>query len=335
MRTSPLVVTQSHDLAEARSVLEGVLIADRADIPAVVQRRTLAATVPASLPQKRIQVPDWFDQVRADAEEHRLVAQQRLDERNAERAAAREQVALARRELPGAEAAHEPFAEQVDAAGRIVNQAQSALRDAQAGLRRAGRIHRRSARRDVEAASDVLAVATDRLTRAEELATPTRRRVNELRNVIDDHHRMDWTRKMFDDFNDLEGVAYDAGRLCHALDQWKHWANGRNLDNAALAEIAATLSDHDDRPGISQLAAPLAQWARRRGLELRTADANDADSVVHGHRNRLLRARQLRLAKPVIMRWVDRAPRPHSSHDMWVSSRPVGCLAGGSIVGGS
>jgi hypothetical protein len=263
-----LVVTKSHDLAEARSVLEGVLLADRADIPAVVQRRTLAATVPASLPQKRIQVPAWFDQVRADAEEHRLVAQQRLDERNAERAAAREQVALARRELPGAEAAHEPFAERVDAAGRIVNQAQSALRDAQAGLRRAGRIHRRSARRDVEAASDVLAVATDRLTRAEELATPTRRRVNELRNVIDDHQRMDSTRRMFDDFNDLEGVAHDAGRLCDALDQWKHWANGRNLDNAALVETAATLRDHDDRPGISQLAAPLAQWARRRGLEL-------------------------------------------------------------------
>ncbi len=104
-----LVVTQSHDLAEARSVLEGVLIADRADIPAVVQRRTLAATVPASVPQRRVQVPEWFDQVRADAEESRRVAQQRLDERNTERAAAREQVALARRELPAAEGAHEPL----------------------------------------------------------------------------------------------------------------------------------------------------------------------------------------------------------------------------------
>ena len=28
------------------------------------------------------------------------------------------------------------------------------------------------------------------------------------------------------------------------------------------------VGDHDDRPGISQLAAPLAQWAQRRGLEL-------------------------------------------------------------------
>ncbi len=248
--------------------VEGVLLADRADIPAVAQRRTLAATVPASVPQRPVQVPGWFDQVRDDAEESLRDAEQRLDERNNERAAAREQVAMAGRELPAAEAAHDPFAAQVATAERIVNEAQSALREAEDELRHAGRIHRRAARRDVDAASDVLAVATDRLDQAEELAAPTRHRVNELRNVIEDHHRMDSTRRMFDQFNDLEGVAHDAGRLCHALDQWRHWASGRNLDHTALAEIAATLRDHDDRPGISQLAALLAQWAQRRGLEL-------------------------------------------------------------------
>ena len=85
---------------------------------------------------------------------------------------------------------------------------------------------------------------------------------------IDDHHRMDSTRRMFDQFNDLEGDAHDAGRLCHALDQWKHWADGRNVSDTVLVEVAATLGDHDGRPGISQLAAPLSQWAQRRGLEL-------------------------------------------------------------------
>ena len=164
-----------------------------------------------------------------------------------------------------------PFAEQVATAERIVNQAQSEVRKAQDELRRAGRVHRRSARRDVETAGDVLAFASDRLNRAEELATPTRRRVNELHNLIDDHRRMDSTRRMFDQFNDLEGVAHAAGRLCRALDQWKHWANGRNVSDNVLVEIAATLGDHDDRPGISQLAAPLAQWAQRRGLELQPA----------------------------------------------------------------
>ena len=145
-------------------------------------------------------------------------------------------------------------------------------------------------------AGDVLAVATDRLTRAEELAAPTRRRVNELHNVIDDHHRMDSTRRMFDQFNDLEGVAYDAGRLCHALDQWKHWANGRNLDNAALAEIAATLA-RPRRPARHQ---PTRRTTRSVGAATRTrtptADATDTNSVVDRHRNRLLKARQLRPA---------------------------------------
>jgi hypothetical protein len=249
-------------------VLEAVLFSDRADIPATVQRRNLAATVPASVPQRRVRIPEWFDQIRADAEERRLVAQQRLDERNTERVAARERVALARQELPTAQEDHAPFAEQVATAERIVNQARWELHRAEGELRRAGRIHRRSARRDVETAGDVLAVATDRLNRAEELAAPTQRRVNQLYNLIDDHRRMDSTRRMFDKFNDLEGVAHAAGCLCHALDQWKHWANGRNLDNTALAEIAATFGDHDDRPGVSELAAPLTQWAQRRGLEL-------------------------------------------------------------------
>ena len=163
-------------------------------------------------------------------------------------------------------------------------------------LRRARRIHRRTARRDVETAGDVLAVATDRLSRAEELAAPTRRRVNQLRDVIDDHHRMDSTRRMFDHFNDLEGVARDAGRLCHALDQWKHWANGRNVSDTVLVEIAATLGDYDDRPGISQLAAPLAQWAQRRGLELQPPTQLTPTRSVDGHRDRLLSARQRRSA---------------------------------------
>jgi hypothetical protein len=223
------------------------------------------------VPQRRVRVPDWFDQVRDEAEEGWRVAQQRLDERNTERVAARQRVALARQELPAAQEAHAPFAEQVATAERIVHQARWELHRVEGELRRTGRVQRRSARRDVETAGDVLAVATDRLTRAEELAAPTRRRVNELHNVIDDHRRMDSTRRMFDQFNDLDGVAHHAGRLCRALDQWKHWANGRNLDNTALAEIAATFADHDDRPGINQLATPLTQWAQRQGLQLQPA----------------------------------------------------------------
>ena len=263
-----LVVTHTHDPGEARRVLETVLFSDRADIPATVQRRTLAATVPTTAPQQRIQIPEWFDQVRADAEQTWRVAQQRLDERNTERAVTQQRVAAARDELPAAEAAHAPFAAQVAAAGRIVNEAQSELRRADDHLRRSGRIHRRTARRHVEAATDVLAVATDRLTRAEEHAAPTRRRVNELQDTLNGHRQVDSTRRLFDRWDDLDRNAHRANDLCRALDKWEHWAHGHKLDHTALANLAHTLRLHPDQPGTSQLAAPLAQWARRRGLEL-------------------------------------------------------------------
>ena len=47
------VITESDDIAEARDVLEAVLAADRADIPATTQRRTLAQSTPPATPAHR------------------------------------------------------------------------------------------------------------------------------------------------------------------------------------------------------------------------------------------------------------------------------------------
>ena len=62
------VITESNDVAEARDVLESILAIDRADIPAVTQRRNLAAHHPpaptppssTSCQPGRCQIPDWF-----------------------------------------------------------------------------------------------------------------------------------------------------------------------------------------------------------------------------------------------------------------------------------
>ena len=159
-----LVVTDTPDLAEAISILEAAIAIDRADIPATTHRRLLAETAPRSGPQPRVQIPDWFDEFRATAEEQRRAAQHALDERNAERAADERRVAEASRDLPAAEAAHAPFNERVVAAKGAVSESQSALWNAEFELRKSGRLHRRSARSDVEAATDVLAAANDRLT---------------------------------------------------------------------------------------------------------------------------------------------------------------------------
>ena len=263
-----LVVTDTPDLAEAISILEAAIAIDRADIPATTHRRALAESVVTSGSRPRVQIPVWFDELRAMAEENRRVAQQALDERNAKRAADERHVAEARRDLPVAEAAHAPFNEKVVAAKRAVSESQSALWKAEFELRKSGRVHRRSARREVESATDVLAAANDRLTRAEELASPTRAPLDDLRKIIDDYRQFDSTRRILARLDNFDRTVERASDLCQTLDGWKDWANGRDVRSAELAEIASALEDHDELPGTDQLGESLARWADSQGVEI-------------------------------------------------------------------
>lgn len=263
-----LVVTDKPEIAEAISILEAAIAIDRADLPATTHRRLLAEAVLRSGPQPRVQIPEWFDELRATAEEKRRAAQHELDERNAERAAEEGRVAAARRELPAAEAAHAPFKEKVVAAKSVVSEWQSALWNAESELRKSGRVHRRSARREVEAATDVLAAANDRLTRAEELAAPTRVPLDGLHKIIDDHRQFDSTRRILDRWDNLDGAAGRDGDLCQVLDQWKDWADGRNVSPSVLVEMVATFEEHQDLPGTDQLGESLTRWADAQGVEL-------------------------------------------------------------------
>ena len=254
-----LVVTETPDIAEAISILEAAIAIDRADIPATTHRRLLAETVPRSGPRPRVQIPEWFDELRATAEEKRRAAQHALDERNAERAADERRVAEASRGLPAAEAAHAPFSEKVVAAKHVVSESQSALWKAEFELRKSGRVHRRSARRDVEAATDVLAAANDRLTRAEELAAPTRAPLDDLRTIIDDHRQFDSTRRILDEWEDLDGVAVRANELCQALDQWKDWADGTDLTQHQLTWVVRLFAACTQTQEIAVLSRTFAQ----------------------------------------------------------------------------
>ena len=63
------VVTDSDDVAEARDTLERILAYDRADIPAVTQRRTLAEQQPHQphpMRTTRCEMPAWFEPLRAE-----------------------------------------------------------------------------------------------------------------------------------------------------------------------------------------------------------------------------------------------------------------------------
>jgi len=269
-----LVVTDTPELTEAISILEAAIAIDRADIPATTHRRLLAEAGPRTRPRPRVQIPEWFDELRATAEEQRRAAKQALDERNAEQVADERRVAEASRDLPAAEAAHAPFKEKVDAAKRVVDESQSALWNAEFELRKSGRVHRRSARRDAEAATDVLAAANDGLARAEELAAPTRAPLDHLRKIIDDHRQFDSTRRILDEWEDLDGVAIRASGLCQALDQWKDWADGQNASTSELVGVATALASNPEVPGCEQLGDVLLRWSEANELDIRRTEAS-------------------------------------------------------------
>ena len=262
------LVADTDDLAQAISVLEAAIAVDRADIPATLQRRTLAAAVPRSSTRPRVQIPDWFDDLRGDADELARSARRKVVERDEERAAQKQRYVNACRDLPAAQAAHAPFQARVVDAEQVVTEARSNLWAAERDLRNAGKLGRRSARRNVEAANDVLAVAAERLAGCEQAAEPTRRPLSELRDIVDHHDRIHSTREMLDDWNDLDRHADRAEHVRDALDTWKHWANGHKLPATHLRNMVAVLGGDRTLIETSQLAEATTRWAHDAGIDL-------------------------------------------------------------------
>ena len=107
------VITDSHDVAEARDVLERILAVDRADIPAVTQRRRLAEQDRAT-PQPsrrweqpgRCEIPDWFDQLRDHTRDELAEAKQRAAVNAAKRERLQADLEAAERVVRPARRAH-------------------------------------------------------------------------------------------------------------------------------------------------------------------------------------------------------------------------------------
>lgn len=256
-----LVVTESGELSEAMGILEAAIAIDRADIPATAHRRALAA-LRTPEPSRRIEIPQWFDTIRSEAELARQVAHERLERQTTERARRDEQVATARRERPAATAAHAPHREAVSTLREEMQQTEWKLRRAQSELRAAGPLGRRSARRTVDAASEAHSEAVAQLAFAEQRAEPTRLRLQQIDDVISDARRRDSVDRIFDRWTDPSAAATRASDLCTALDRWKHWADGYEIDRSRLVEAAVTLDDHRQTPGVAELASTLVRGER-------------------------------------------------------------------------
>ena len=151
------VVTDSDDVAEARDILDGILAFDRADIPAVTQRRTLAHQQPAEpgdnpAPRHAVTIPEWFEPLLAELRSDLKVAEQAVTDSEAERARLAASAAAARRDFARIETATAPARGQLAAAadGPTIRRGGSTPTPSAASTRPAAR--RRAARQGTPAA---------------------------------------------------------------------------------------------------------------------------------------------------------------------------------------
>ncbi len=251
------VVTDSDDVAEARDVLEAVLAADRADVPATTQRRTLAQAVhqPATTPIRRCAVPDWFPTVLADAQRALAAAEESSVLAAIRRAEATAAVASADETLAEVAAA---TADDRDALRAAETRAVEARRNhvaAQRRLETAPRRQRRTARHDLDVADHQLERAENYLANTRERTGPAVERHNRAVAAQRDAHDELRTCDAIDRLDAMTPSIGEHRMRVRALDVWKEWADGHPVPDRTLRTVAAVLNQ---RAGLQrQLSASL------------------------------------------------------------------------------
>ena len=267
-----LTVTETHDITEALDVLETIIANDRADVPAVTQRRQLAEQGrQAPRLQRRCEIPNWFDNLRREAVGDYRDARQALEDSQARREQLLDAVEAAERQFAAANIACKPFDAIVDTASELVKQAQDARRNAQRDLDDSGRFSRRQARTQLADTEARLAEASRNLKSAEDHARPTR----ETRAAA--RMNLAGARRDYDSHNQIERWSYLPERLeaaeqrIDALDGWRDWADGKKITDGNVIDLVHSLNAevrNNDSPAHAALANVIHQWAQAKGLDL-------------------------------------------------------------------
>jgi conjugative relaxase-like TrwC/TraI family protein len=288
-----LVATDTADPAEAREVLEQVLANDRVDLPAVAQRRHLAAEVTPVARQPRAVLPGWLELCRTGSEDRRDSLVAARYERDERRQSAAQELAALQRELDAARAAWLPWAEPI---ARLDNELRGVLRPAmwQANhdAMRAGFGHRHTCRRHAATATAAVADAEAHLARLRADAIPARqrwveveseaRRLNELAHPPQGTTPVDrWEQQELDRLD----------RVLAAISTWTEWAAGRPVTPKRLGdaftilfEVARrapplSLDGEPDGAAWDRALRPMAHWLDGHGIAARVARHPDRFEV--------------------------------------------------------
>jgi conjugative relaxase-like TrwC/TraI family protein len=241
------VVAPSPDPVAARDVLETVLAFDRADIPAVTQRRTLAGQQAAiqPAPQSTDVIADWLALYRARLEDRRDQLLERFGQRDDDRAAAAAELHELQPTLHAARAAWQPYAHRIAA---IEHRLQSELRPAMwsanheamhAGLghHHITRRRARDATSGVDAAEARIAEISAEGSGANEALDGLEGRARRLSDVANAAYS-----RSLDHLDSLELEGID--QVVAAIDTSTAWAHGRPVTSTSLAAAVGVLTEH-------------------------------------------------------------------------------------------
>ena len=233
------VITETHDISEARDILDAVLTIDRADVPATTQRRILATQDHHIHP--RCQIPEWFDTLRADTVQH--LDQARDNYRDEQRRAKNldRQITDAQRQLQAVEHYARPFTDAVTTAEKTLTSAKDHRHLLAERLATAKRRDRRVLKPALTIAEHDIQTATitrdQAVTDAKPAQNLTARATSGLRDLRDEQSR----QQMYGQWRanpETIGILQDR---VDALDTWRQWANGHQLTPDRTKEMNARL----------------------------------------------------------------------------------------------
>ena len=264
------VVTDTHDLDKARDILEAVLAIDRVDLPAVTQRRQLAAAVPAPPSfRSRCVIPKWFDDTYRQAATELTARKEALDEQRRQDARIARRIRDLTDDLSELQPRCAPYDTAIAGAYNDVAEAQERERQAERAVTDSGLLGRRAARHHLADTTDELTTAETALAELARGAAPLLDRRNQLRNELDRLREHATTnRRLLRALDDYETTVADTQQTVDALDTWKRWASGHKVAPAQLADTVDVLHD-TDRADHTALAAPLATWIDQHHLTMR------------------------------------------------------------------
>jgi conjugative relaxase-like TrwC/TraI family protein len=270
---SVFVVTESHDLDEARDILDRVITTDRADVPATTQRRELAAARSPARPSPRCEVPDWLPSVRADIAQDATEVERRYVERQAQIQDLRSQIATAEQQRAAAQRRLDPHQPGLDAAHAATRAAQEQVWSINNRAWHLKGRRRRAADRELRDATQELADAKQREEKLQAAAAPARRAVGEAGtraaearweiHEIERFQRWDGSPERAAEFRSVLGV----------IDEWEHWARGKPVTPERVVAVINTLGSESvaEHPACAALANAVERWALPLGIVVRVA----------------------------------------------------------------